>query len=109
METKHTPGPWLIENREGVDGFTDLVVRFPGYDGTANGRPKAIDPFSIATINTAYFGDTEDLEAQANARLIAAAPELLEALRALLNWDGKPATDIANARAAILKATGAAC
>lgn len=60
MTTKHTPGPWII--RHGGSGFVGTEDR---------------------TVAIAY-GDDPDCHAdermQANARLIAAAPELLEAL-----------------------------
>lgn len=63
METKHTPGPWEYERRgwEGqyIWGNDD---RIPGPDKRR----------FIADVSLAYDG------AEANARLIAAAPELLE-------------------------------
>ena len=92
MNTKHTPGPWTID----------------GLHISGNG-------YSIAHINS-----HRTTEGRANADLIAAAPELLEALENLLdavrqNIDGKPPTadqifEIGGhaAVAAIAKATGAA-
>lgn len=82
----HTPGPWA------VDGH--FVVR---GDGTALCDVWASRPIPNA-------------EAEANARLIASAPDLLEALEALV-WDRDVrdvAThhDIGRARAAIAKAKG---
>ena len=62
MMSTHTPGPWNI--RRGKHG-TDVL----GYD------PKRGD-IAVATI------DRHDTEA--NARLIAAAPALLEALEDML-------------------------
>ena len=63
MTTKHTPGPWTVHSCE---------MR-PHHEITAEcGR-------RIATQN-----DYHDGQDKANARLIAAAPELLTALRALL-------------------------
>lgn len=58
MNAKHTPGPWKFE---------DEYVRAPGGDAVA-------DPYCQAT---AEWGE----EMEANARLISAAPELLEACK----------------------------
>jgi hypothetical protein len=63
--TTHTPGPWAVELPSGYPCSAKSNILKP--DGTILAR---ID-YGI--------GETE----QANARLIAAAPELLEALRAL--------------------------
>jgi len=70
--------------------------------------PKADDTKRICSI-------TDGTHAVANARLIAAAPEMLDALQQLvanmedgetaLNQDGKPFADYAAAKAAIAKAT----
>ena len=85
---KHTPGPWCVE---GV-GIRALVR---------------------AGINGVIVAVRHRLSAQeheANARLIAAAPELLESVKALLGcmslagWDGDPIA--VKALAAIAKATG---
>jgi hypothetical protein len=60
--TKHTTAPWLIgENRFDYD----LIIR------SANNDP-------VCSVIYAGYSKTE---AKANARLIAAAPELLEALK----------------------------
>ena len=70
--TKHTPGPWVASN--------DLCHVF-GRSGWSVG------PHGVTT---AVCGDTPPAEEQeANARLIAAAPELLEALECvtgLIAW-----------------------
>lgn len=58
--TAHTPGPWVVDN-------------FIVSAGQRRGRDIAI--------TSGFNGVATDL---ANARLIAAAPELLEALEALL-------------------------
>jgi hypothetical protein len=52
-----------------------------------------------------FVGAGDDAETQANARLIAAAPDLLEALRAMLE-DDDHGEACSKARAAIAKATG---
>lgn len=66
--SSHSPGPWKIWS----DAW-DIQVRGQADVRTADGRLVA-----------AVFrrNDTNDRECEANARLIAAAPELLEALRA---------------------------
>jgi len=68
------------------------------------------------TITKIYYSSYEGglTNADADARLIAAAPELLSALRDVVDWldDGNRilsdscAADVAKARAAISKATG---
>lgn len=84
-EVKHTPGPWTVLG-EGIycaDNWffiADVPVNFAEHSGVQ----------------------------EANARLIAAAPELLEALQELLEVQAELDAEIAErkARAAIAKATG---
>lgn len=92
MNTKHTPGPWKA---------TPCRVY----------APETEDRLELRV--TISGGNRDDN--RANARLIAAAPDLLEALRGLLpdavgNHIGGPDTQarIDAARAAIAKATGSA-
>lgn len=65
METKHTKGNWYVSDIKQPDGeyiYTELY------------------PFSA--IARVYKGDNPHVnEAEANARLIASAPQLLEALK----------------------------
>jgi alkylated DNA repair dioxygenase AlkB len=103
--SKHTHGPWHWQ--EG----TPVITR--GWNGKQ---------CTVATVfsNLAWHEDSycASRESGANARLIAAAPELLDALQDLfgadmehvLMGDGKDdqIQAIAKARAAIAKATGAA-
>ncbi len=88
MSTLHTPGPW-----RDVDGriFSD------GY--LISGAP-------IATVHKRKASG----QYEANARLIAAAPELLEALRGLVSIYSTDSTEaeVIDARAAIAKAEGGA-
>jgi hypothetical protein len=93
MTTQHTPGPWLY-TQEGVDAFG--IVKPDGY--------------SIVHL-AALHNSTSASELPANARLIAAAPDLLDALRGLIRdigvsavYQDHPAYNAA--RAAIAKATG---
>lgn len=80
---KHTPGPWLIE----VNGF---II--------------APDGFSVADCDRGRDVN----EADANARLIAAAPDMLMALKNIRKYieycDHEPALDEIDA--AIAKAEG---
>ena len=99
MEGKHTKGPWFVT----PDGFrvTDKPVWFD-QNGSRHGE----------TPNIVIFAET-----QANARLIAAAPDMLEALQVVealhkrycdrVGAQDQWARDVQNkARAAIAKATG---
>jgi hypothetical protein len=103
-ERKHTPGPW------------------EAYDAAAYGTLITCGSLTGQGHRIAYVHLYRDLSVEtyaANARLIAAAPELLEALEAVLYWAELIAGDttdkeaaaneeasIALARAAITKATG---
>tara|TARA_R110000868_G_scaffold263743_2_gene522389 strand:- start:2007 stop:2321 length:315 start_codon:yes stop_codon:yes gene_type:complete len=96
MTEAHTPGPWLVQAER--NGTFTVWTRQP-YTG------------SLATVID------EDINgpypAKANARLIAAAPDMLEALRRMVEIDDDEVVmDTASvkerlsaARAAILKAT----
>lgn len=95
-ETKHTPGPWSVR--------FDFVVQATSFDG---GRLVPVaQPYGVNSDGTDLF---------ANARLIAAAPELLDALQGLVKElsdsddEGliENAEPMIAARAAIAKATGA--
>ena len=99
MTTKHTPGPWKLKLGKGIQ-YTYLVADKKGQD--------------IA--NWAHYPNATKAQTKANARLIAAAPDLLEALMGLLaditeyqtlnNLGGEDNHWQAIARAAIVKATG---
>lgn len=104
MELKHTPGPWRAGTGRG--GKVGSVVSNQLAVGALGGS-DAVD----------YYGGNLIAESIApeNVQLIAAAPELLEALRGLLpdavgNHIGGPDTQahFDAARAAIAKATGSA-
>ena len=99
MTDKHTPGPWHCGNR---DNWWRI------YDENGVYIAAAKDPSPAPN----HKADGFDIE-EANARLIAAAPELLEALEYLVQ--SKPGTKdfekwwsfrVAGAHAAIAKAKG---
>jgi hypothetical protein len=84
--SKHTPGPWTFDNE----------IEFICTDTSPYGE------WAVAKVNIVRA------EAKANARLIAAAPDLLETVKRLremcADFGAKTACDIAEA--AIFKATG---
>jgi hypothetical protein len=85
---KHTPGPWVCVNTSNHAHDYRLLQ--------SNGRPL---PFSAPA--------NDHSEARANARLIAAAPDMLELLRALVDPDDDySAFHINTARALIRRIDG---
>ena len=73
-EAKHTPGPWRLE--ADPCHFDSLTTVTGGQ--RMNAKPHAWPAYPL----TVQIGGTATLmEQQANARLIAAAPELLEYLQ----------------------------
>lgn len=93
--TKHTPGPWRLRPSSG-------------------GRPAIIygnDGWPVADVAT-YHGRVSQEQQDANACLIAAAPDLLENLQRMVRLleveDARLANfgEVEAARAAIAKATG---
>lgn len=102
--TQHSPGPWTVETREHVHAIQDRNGQDLTYqDTTPNENHGSITSRSRLKIETL-----------ANARLIAAAPELLDsliwAIRELEETEDGLCPDfqaaITAARAAIAKATG---
>ena len=111
-EAKHTPGPWKIERggghgRPGIRGSDSIHV---------NGRKRNSLGISSASYSDLICDIPFNLElpgVRANAHLIAAAPEMLEALKELAQWDternyhGEPHKKIVTlARTVIAKAEG---
>ena len=100
MKTQHTPGPWTIH--ADTDGWP--LVMSGGVAGriVANVNPQSCPDESSAP-------EFVEMPCEANARLIAAAPELLEALQSVLenclDSEGLCAAH-AKARAALAKTTG---
>ena len=101
MTAKHTPGPWVVKRPKNPRDAIGLVSRQVG----------------CMVRDICIVEDFRNKENEANARLIAAAPELLDALERIANYssggvieDGTPRADrhdmIHIARAAIAKAKG---
>jgi hypothetical protein len=74
--SKHTPGPWELVRYTGHDPERD----YPGRIDSAAGVVVFAGPFSFRALR----GRTA-AEAEANACLMAAAPELLAACKAIRN------------------------
>mgnify|MGYP001260829464 CR=1 FL=1 len=98
--SKHTPGPWTVRRSMPEDGYDCWFI---------SACPLPNREVDIGDVAGGYPHEQKE----ANARLIAAAPELLAALSAMLTHMGmdedewnKPTYD--QARAAIAKATGEA-
>lgn len=100
MSSKHTPGPWV------VTPHPDTHVDVFGVGEIMDDKEM-----QYALSHTFCYQNAE-----ANARLIAAAPELLEALKDLIGWvpggvhfhTDAPQKAVERASAAIAKATGGA-
>lgn len=88
METKHTPGPWLVfTNPIGVGVCVDAsdVAHCSGFDSK---RSRG--------------------EEEANARLIAAAPDMLAALKEFLRHQANEVPNLDRAETAALSAVAKA-
>jgi len=103
--SKHTPGPWWLGRDP--SHFGSLTSITGGSDSTGGIR-------SVAEV-----GGPDIDEAEANASLIAAAPEMLDALKAMTKlyvdfvnsgdcgcWDPERIDEVKLARAVIAKAEG---
>ena len=82
--SKHTPGPWRLEADPAH--FDSLTTVTGGQRMNANQHAWPAHPLTVQVGGMAALH-----EMQANARLIAAAPELLEALKLWLDIHDKPA------------------
>lgn len=96
--SKHTPGPWQLTPRyqDKVDVIHSTKAKVPGGASLTVAR---------VTVRESWLAEQE-----ANARLIAAAPELLQALRDVLGWvpsgpwhTDEPMKAVERARAVIRK------
>lgn len=91
--SKHTPGPWFVQK-----GFNTI---YSFYGGTSGLTTAVASPLG----NQLKSGPDE---LDANAKLIAASPELLEALQycvEMLENKGINGATLENAKLAIKKAT----
>lgn len=97
MTSKHTPGPWTIQTVRTSSGICHKVGPFPWKEGLMN----------HACIYADYPGQgAAEAELLANANLIAAAPDLIEALRGVVAVADRKTIEFDRARAAIARAEG---
>ena len=111
--TRHTPGPWTVDH-ERIGPAGDPVALL--CDTTASTSGTVVEWPRLHSID----GDVDDTENEANAYLIASAPELLEVLEEVANdiesycddWNSSSPTDVTVVlpilRTAIAKAKGGA-
>jgi hypothetical protein len=98
-EIKHTPGPWITDTSHSHEWEGITIWNEPS------------DPDGIWTTVIAHVVPDQHEEHEANAKLIAAAPDLLAACKKMLNLlESEPATYIYRAhkemvKSAIAKAT----
>ncbi|MFU3489278.1 hypothetical protein ACM7KH_02810 [Pseudomonas aeruginosa] len=92
---KHTPGPWVaLKAEQAVHEQDYYIASERGVVGYWKGGKS-------------WHDDDKWVLTEADARLIAAAPELLEALQAVIDYGSMTGADwvVEQARAAIAKAT----
>lgn len=108
MTTKHTPGTWFVgETHQDDEGYAEISV-MASVDG------KTVAPAVVVL----QFPNVPGMQ-EANAHLISAAPDLLEALERCTAWmeslrestdagfwDWSEGDEYMTARAAIAKARG---
>ena len=118
--TKFTPGEWQINhwslggsgiscvaiNKNGINYYTGDAV----YEKTFGIRSK-IDPMKHnvqGSFEGAHIADIADFseESEANARLIASAPEMYEALKEIVRISDRKHDAWDRAKAALAKAEG---
>ena len=107
---EHTPGPWAVEDPMGAEIGLSIV-----QDGLKTYEWEFIAMACQSTAGDERMGRQRFIspeEQEANAHLIAAAPDLLEACRLLIGADGEGmmfSDRVNKARHAIAKAEGRSC
>lgn len=84
MSDKWTPVPWRVDETKvlGAYGVWTDYATHPGHDGA--GYESQI---CSVIMSSKFMGDVSREQRDANAKLIAAAPDLLAACRAALAYD----------------------
>ena len=95
--SNHTPGPWVV-----VDNDDELAIMTEQDCVFCSGDPDLDDEYQLATINCSGCNK----EWSDNARLMAAAPELLAACKAAFKSGFLSQKEMNQMRDAIKKAEG---
>ena len=105
MSAQHTPGPWVAEVFESLDDAKETS----GFEWISRWRWDSPPAAVWRQEGGGIAGLPGCIETTAaNARLIAAAPDLLEALERVVAIADRDTTEFNTAKAAIAKAKGAA-
>ena len=81
MTHKHTPGPWYILGEDEIhDGYPTIEIAYGNCPSHEFESIAYLSPDSKNNHEEFYLSE----KTKANAQLIAAAPELLEALEAMM-------------------------
>lgn len=79
----HTPGPWEYGGVAGITTTFDREVNIYPPDASLTGGYQYSGPIAVVAVG-------EDAGGEANARLVAAAPDLLAACEAVIEAVGNP-------------------
>ena len=112
-KAQHTPAPWNVTTRASEIQLNGRPVEYYAIKHTTASRTGyvalGVSPVTFSTSS----GLVPNVEGEANTRLMAAAPDLLEALQRALftvaevaKTDSTADADLAFIRAAIARATG---
>lgn len=80
MTKQHLPGPWVVSHNYAGATFIE-PARPVRLNATTAGTPIVAEVYT--------HDDAEHFSGSANARLIAAAPDLLEACQTFAEWLGR--------------------
>lgn len=104
--SKHTKGPWVVDGSNGAQAFIRPANNADEFVGADHANRQIFAPLAMVALTGSDFSD-------ANALLVAAAPEMLEALKQLTEMAARYVSGteghyykITQARAAIAKAEG---
>ncbi len=92
-QVQHTPGPWHFDKSGNIATINEHEAR------------PLFEPRTLGKLIASAHMDGGNLPVEANARLIASAPDLLAALEALIEYYGDD-DDMSDARAAVRRARG---